>query len=125
MRRITCFAASLMALGCLGQAPAHASGGADDGPVSIGVIGEGLKVNEVRALLDGWEAGARARVSLWKGDTYVRQVRGWKYTTSKQASGHKFEIATWKINKRFPHRSKLCVEFEGHPERMPCVTIKR
>lgn len=125
MRKIMGFAASVVALGCLGQTTAHASGGAEDGPVSIGVIGEGLKVQEVRALLTGWEAGARARVSLWKGDTYIRQVRGWKYTNSKQVAGHKFEIATWKINENFPHRSKLCAEFEGLPDRMPCVTIKR
>lgn len=124
MRKIMYFAASVMALGCLGQAPAHASGGADDGPVSIGVIGEGLKVKEVRAILTGWEAGARARVSLWKGHTYLRQVRGWKYTSAEELSGHKFEVTTWKINKRFPHRSRLCVEFKGH-DRMPCVTIKR
>lgn len=125
MRKVMCIAASVTALGCLGQAAAHASGGADDGPVSIGVIGEGLKVKEVRALLTGWESGAKARVSLWNGDTYIRQVRGWKYTTSTEASGHRFEIASWKINKSFPHRSKLCVEFHGHPDRMPCVTIKR
>ncbi|MFD6274479.1 hypothetical protein ACFWFI_02625 [Streptomyces sp. NPDC060209] len=125
MRKIMCFAASVMALGYLGQATAHASGGADDGPVGIGVIGEGLKVKEVRAILTGWEAGAKARVSLWKGDTYIRHVRGWKYTTSKEAARHKFEIATWKINKSFPHGSKLCVEFNGYPDRMPCVTIKR
>ncbi|GAA3017837.1 hypothetical protein Sfulv_61360 [Streptomyces fulvorobeus] len=115
---------SVMALGCLGQAPAHASGTTEDGPVGIGVLGEGLKVREVRATLDGWEAGAQARVSLWKGDSYVRMVRGWTYTSSTEGHGHKFEVAKWKINKSFPHRSRLCVEFKGH-DRMPCVTIKR
>ena len=124
MRKIMCAAVSVMALGCLGQAPANASGTADDGPVGIGVIGEGLRVREVRATLDGWEAGAQARVSLWKGGSYVRMVRGWKYTSSKEARGYRHEYAAWKINQNFPHRSQLCVEFKGH-DRRPCVTIKR
>ncbi|WP_445277432.1 hypothetical protein [Streptomyces sp. DSM 41033] len=51
-------------------------------------------------------------------------VRGWKYTESKEAGGHRFEYTAWKINKNFPHRSRLCLEFKGH-DRMPCVTIKR
>ncbi|MDF9867879.1 hypothetical protein OKW18_000017 [Streptomyces pratensis] len=60
MRKIMCVVVSVMVWGCLGQAPASASGTAEDGPVGIGVIGEGLKVREVRALLDGWQDGARA-----------------------------------------------------------------
>ncbi|MBL1288112.1 hypothetical protein ACFTXO_18035 [Streptomyces sp. NPDC057067] len=124
MRKIMCFAVSVMALGCLGQAPARASGTADDGPVGIGVIGEGLRVREVRATLTAWEAGAQARVSLWQGGSWVRMVRGWKYTDSKEAGGHRFEYTAWKIDKSFPHRSKVCLEFKGH-DRMPCVTIKR
>ncbi|MEV3934209.1 hypothetical protein [Streptomyces sp. NPDC053728] len=119
-----CVAVSVMALGCLGHAPASAIGTADDGPVGMGVIGEGLKVREVRATLDGWEAGAKARVSLWQGGSYVRMVRGWKFTSSKETRGWKCEYMAWKINKNFPHRSQICVEFKGH-DRMPCVTIKR
>ncbi|MEW2608581.1 hypothetical protein ACFWZK_35145 [[Kitasatospora] papulosa] len=92
--------------------------------MGIGVIGEGLKVREVRALLDGWQDGARARVSLWQGGSYVSTVRGWKATSAREMRGHRFEYASWKINKSFPHRSQFCVEFTGH-DRMPCVTIKR
>ncbi|MEU9530541.1 hypothetical protein AB0D58_34955 [Streptomyces sp. NPDC048210] len=124
MRKIMCVVVSVMVWGYLGQAPASASGTAEDGPVGIGVIGEGLKVREVRALLDGWQDGARARVSLWQGGSYVRTVRGWKATSARETRGHRFEQASWKINKSFPHRSQLCVELTGH-DRMPCVTIKR
>ncbi|MGW0785900.1 hypothetical protein [Streptomyces sp. NPDC002913] len=88
------------------------------------MIGDGLHVREVRATLDGWEAGARARVSLWRGRTYVRQITGWKSASSKEAGGHRFEIAAWQINKRFQHGQKVCVEFDGY-DRMPCVTIQR
>ncbi|MFG2432568.1 hypothetical protein [Streptomyces sp. NPDC048590] len=119
-----CVAVSMVALVGLGQAPASASGTAQDGPVGIGVIGDGLRVREVRALLDGWQAGAQARVSLWKGGSYVRMVRGWKYSSSREERGYRHEYAAWKINKTFPHRSRLCVEFRGH-DRMPCVTIQR
>ncbi|MFI9040892.1 hypothetical protein [Streptomyces sp. NPDC053726] len=118
------FAISVLVLGGLGQAPAQASGDSQAGPVGVGVIGDGLHVREVRATLDGWEAGAQARVSLWRGHTYIRQVRGWKSSSSKEVSGHKFEITTWKISQRFSHRHRLCVEYQGHDE-MPCVTIKR
>ncbi|MEV7060771.1 hypothetical protein AB0N79_37275 [Streptomyces microflavus] len=45
--------------------------------------------------------------------------------TSKEQSRYKYEIATWKINKGFRHRSRVCAEVSGHTERMPCVTIKR
>ncbi|MEU0318765.1 hypothetical protein [Streptomyces sp. NPDC006174] len=56
-------AVSVLALCLVGQAPAQASGRAEDGPVSIGATGEGLKVREVRVLLDGWKPGVRARIS--------------------------------------------------------------
>ncbi|MDF6016938.1 hypothetical protein [Streptomyces sp. JH34] len=115
---------SVMALECLRQAPASASGTAEDGPVGIGVVGAGLKVREVRKLLDGWENGARARVTLWQRGSYVRTGRGWKATGARETRGHRFEYAAWKINKSFPHRSQLCVEYTGH-DRMRCVTIKR
>ncbi|MEU0002588.1 hypothetical protein ABZ069_37405 [Streptomyces microflavus] len=118
-------AVSVMALCAVGQVPAQASGNAEDGPVSIGVIGEGLKVREVRVLLDGWKPGARARISEWRGGQYVREIRGWKHMTSRQQSRYKYEIATWKINKNLRHRSRICAEVSGHTERMPCVTIKR
>lgn len=119
-----CFASSVLVFGVLGQAPAQATGTSQSGPVGVGVIGDGLHVREVRATLNGWEAGAQARVSLWHGRNYVRQVRGWKSSSSKEGYGHKFEITTWKLNARFPHAYKICVEYKGHDE-MPCVTIKR
>ncbi|MEV3854974.1 hypothetical protein AB0J38_11680 [Streptomyces sp. NPDC050095] len=103
-------------------APA-ASGSGKDGPVSIGVIGTKLKVKEVRAVLDGWDAGAKARVSLWQHGSYVRQVRGWKYTRSEQAYDYKYEITSWNLhNKTFPNHSQLCVEFAGY-DRLACATI--
>ncbi|WP_237329731.1 hypothetical protein [Streptomyces sp. CBMAI 2042] len=118
-------AVSVMALCALGQAPAQASGDAQDGPVSIGVIGDGLQVREVRVLLDGWRPGVRARISEWRGGEWVRDVRGWKAMSSRQQGRYKYEIATWKIGKNFRHRSRICAEVSGHAERMPCVTIKR
>ncbi|MFJ7062648.1 hypothetical protein ACIQVA_33980 [Streptomyces microflavus] len=118
-------AVSVMALCALGQAPAQASGDAEDGPVSIGVIGDGLKVREVRVLLDGWKPGVRARISEWRGGQYVREIRGWKHMTSKEQSRYRYEIATWKLGKNLRHRSRICAEVSGHTERMPCVTIQR
>ncbi|MEW1632104.1 hypothetical protein AB0387_32765 [Streptomyces sp. NPDC089173] len=93
--------------------------------MSIGVTGEGLKVREVRVLLDGWKPGVRARISEWRGGEWVRDVRGWKHMASKQAYQYKYEIATWKIDRNFRHRSRICAEVSGHAERMPCITIKR
>ncbi|MET9928237.1 MULTISPECIES: hypothetical protein [unclassified Streptomyces] len=55
----------------------------------------------------------------------MRDVRGWKHITSKQAYQYKYEIATWKIDRNFRHRSRICAEVSGHAERMPCITIKR
>ncbi|MYT25992.1 hypothetical protein GTW69_37955 [Streptomyces sp. SID7760] len=104
--------------------PAQASGGAQDGPVGVGVIGSGLRVEEVRALLDGWEPGARARVSLWRGGRFDKWVTPWKATASRDVANYKHEFASWKLNRDFPHRSRLCVEFEHRDER-PCVTIQR
>ncbi|MET8347537.1 hypothetical protein [Streptomyces microflavus] len=118
-------AVSVMVLCAVGQVPAQASGDAEDGPVSIGVIGDGLRVREVRVLLDGWKPGVRARISEWRGGQYVREIRGWKHMTSKETSRYKYEIATWKIGKDFRHRSRICAEVSGHTERMPCVTIQR
>ncbi|MFI9005481.1 hypothetical protein [Streptomyces sp. NPDC053541] len=104
--------------------PAHASGDKQAGPVGIGVIGSGLRVKEVRALLDGWEPGARARVSLWRGGKFDKWVTRWKATSSRETSGFRYEYASWKLNRDYPHRSRLCVEFEHRDER-PCVTIQR
>ncbi|MFJ3439183.1 hypothetical protein ACIPMU_37370 [Streptomyces cyaneofuscatus] len=118
-------AVSVLALCLLGQAPAQASGDAQDGPMSIGVIGDGLKVREVRVLLDGWKPGVRARISEWRSGEYVREIRGWKHMASKETRGYRYEIATWNIGKNFRHRSRICAEVSGHAERMPCVTIKR
>lgn len=116
-----------MAAALLVAAPAaQATGGGDDGPVHIGVFGEGLRVKEVRAFLDGHEAGARASVSLWQHGRWVREVRGWKYTTARNMQGYKFEYASWNLrNKAFPHKSRLCVEFYGHDGRLACVTIQK
>lgn len=114
-----------MAICALGQTPAQASGTAEDGPVSIGVIGDGLQVREVRVLLDGWKPGVRARISEWRGGEWVRDIRGWKAMASRQQGRYKYEIATWKINKNLRHRSQICAEVSSHGERMPCVTIKR
>ncbi|WP_326683055.1 hypothetical protein [Streptomyces sp. NBC_01237] len=102
--------------------PAHASGSGQSGPVGIGVIGTALHVREVRATLDGWHAGERARVSLWRGGSRVKTVTKWKDTSSKQAAGLKYEIATWRINRRFPDGSQLCVNFQGRDQRA-CATI--
>ncbi|MBK5992928.1 hypothetical protein JHN53_15050 [Streptomyces sp. MBT58] len=41
-----------MALFAVRQVPVQASGDAEDGPVSIGVIGGGLRVRKVRVLLN-------------------------------------------------------------------------
>ncbi|MFL0028534.1 hypothetical protein ACJBCE_37040 [Streptomyces sp. NBUL23] len=93
--------------------------------MSIGVIGSGLKVKEVRVLLDHWKPGAKARVSEWRGGRWVREIRGWKAMSSKETSGARYEIATWKLNKNIRHKNRICAEIRGFEERMPCVTIKR
>jgi len=127
MNRIMTGAALATAL-LMAAPPAYANGQGDDGPVSIGVLGQGLHVREVRAILDGQEAGAKARISLWKKDrhgewSWARQVRGWKYTTARDLSNYKFEYASWRVNTRFPNRSRLCVEFAGYNDRLACATI--
>jgi hypothetical protein len=114
-------AAALLA----GAGPAHANGTGQDGPVGIGVIGTKLKVKEVRATLDGWHPGAKARVSLWRGGEWKEEVRGWKHTSSREISDFKHEYTSWNLrNRSFPHNSKLCVEF-AHREEMACATIHR
>lgn len=104
--------------------PAHASGTTDVGPVGIGVIGTKLNVRQVSATLHGHEPGAKARVSLWRGRHYVKQVRGWKYASSISAGGAKFELVKWNMNRNFRQNDKLCVEFQ-HYRQMPCLKIHR
>lgn len=104
---------------------AQATGIADDGPAGIGVIGSGLKERGVRITLDGWKAGAKARVSEWSSTEYVGPVRSWKAMSSQEFRGHKFETAIWKIDKNVPHGHSICAEVAGYEERMPCVTTKR
>ncbi|MGX9891220.1 hypothetical protein [Streptomyces sp. NPDC002276] len=80
-------------------------------------------------MLDGQEAGARARVSLWQkrdGEwMWTRQVQGWKYTDARDVQGYKFEYASWRVNRSFPHGARLCVEFDGYKDRLACATIHR
>ncbi|MFB8442709.1 hypothetical protein ACFC7A_27025 [Streptomyces niveus] len=125
MKKIMYGCVAALVLTAVAHSPAHASGTGQDGPVGIGVIGSGLRVDEVRATLDGWEDGAKARVSLWKGRVYQYQVRGWKYMSAGEARGVKYELAKWKIDKRFPHNSKLCVEVSGYDGRLACAKIHR
>ncbi|WP_075268138.1 hypothetical protein [Streptomyces sp. Tue 6075] len=61
--------------------------------MSIGVIGEGLRVHEVRVLLDGRKPGARARISEWRSGTYVREIRDWKHMTYKELALHPGPVA--------------------------------
>jgi hypothetical protein len=124
MRKTLYLTATAALLLATAPTPAHATGGGSDGPVHIGVIGTKLRVAEVRALLDGHEAGARARLSLWKGDDWLKEVRGWTYGSARSKSGYDFEYVSWKINRNFPHNSRLCVEWQGW-DRMACVTIHR
>jgi hypothetical protein len=67
--------------------PAHVTGGGDDGPIHIGVIGAKLKVKEARAVLDGQKVGARARLSLWQHGQWVREIRGWTYSDARVVRG--------------------------------------
>ncbi|MGW5679194.1 hypothetical protein ACWEV4_29640 [Streptomyces sp. NPDC003860] len=89
------------------------------------MIGKGLRVKEVRATLDGWKPGAKARISLWRGGVHQRWVTGWKSTSSGQMKAYKYELAAWKINKKFPHNTKLCAEFAHDPDRRACAKILR
>ncbi|MFD0287681.1 hypothetical protein [Streptomyces lutosisoli] len=123
MKKAIYLAAAAAFLTAAAAAPAHANGKGDDGPVHIGVIGEKLKVQEVRALLDGHVAGARANLSLWQRGQWVKEVRGWKYSNARNVRGYQFEYVSWKFNNRsFPNNSQLCVEFDGHDHRA-CATI--
>ncbi|WP_223838036.1 hypothetical protein [Streptomyces venezuelae] len=113
-----------VALLLAGTAPAYASGGADKGPVGVGVIGEGLKVKEVRATLNGWYPGARAEVFVLRGGKRVHTVGSWKATESVEYGGHKFEIVKWPVGRSFWHGDRICSTF-GHRSERPCVTIQR
>ncbi|MGV9277751.1 hypothetical protein [Streptomyces griseosporeus] len=121
MRKKICLAAAVALVAAV-SAPAHATGGGSDGPVHIGVIGTKLHVAEARALLDGHHPGARARLSLWKGDDWLKEVRGWKYSTARSKSGYDFEYVSWKINRSYPNNSRLCVEWQGW-DYMACAKI--
>ncbi|WP_404789707.1 hypothetical protein [Streptomyces pristinaespiralis] len=70
------YVAAATAILVVGAGQAHADGTGQDGPVGIGVLGSKLKVKEVRATLDGWYPGAKARVSLWRGGEWKEEVRG-------------------------------------------------
>ncbi|MEU1895669.1 hypothetical protein [Streptomyces pristinaespiralis] len=76
MRNLIYVAAATAVL-VAGAGQAHADGTGQDGPVGIGVLGTKLKV---RATLDGWHPGAKARVSLWRAGEWKEEVRGWKHT---------------------------------------------
>ncbi|MFB7174460.1 hypothetical protein ACFCYM_27100 [Streptomyces sp. NPDC056254] len=105
-------------------APAYATGGADKGPVGVGVIGESLKAKEVRATLNGRHPGARAETFLVRGGKRIRTVGSWKATESVEYGGHKFEVVAWPVNKSYRHGDRICTRFEHRSER-PCVTIQR
>lgn len=129
MRKVIYVAAAAAMLSV--ATPAQASGGGQNGPVGVGVIGEKLKVKEVRATLDGWYPGAQARVSLWQKKRVnnawrwqrVETVRGWKYTQSREIANWKHEYAAWQLNNRaFPNNSRICTEFKHRSERA-CATI--
>ncbi|WP_307822013.1 hypothetical protein [Streptomyces coffeae] len=93
--------------------------------MGIGVIGEQLHVREVRATLDGRKPGAQARISLWQHGDWRRWVTGWKHTKSVHAGGRTFQVAKWRINKRFPHNSQLCAAFAHEPDRLACAKIHK
>lgn len=113
-----------LALLLVGAAPAYASGDADRGPVGVGVIGEGLKVQEVRALLRGWHPGARAEVFVLRSGKRVATVGSRKATESLEVGGHKYERAIWPVGRSFRHGDRICAKFDHRTER-PCVTIQR
>lgn len=108
--------------GVSGPAMAYANGMGKDGPVIVGVIGEKLHVEEARATLKGWRAGARARILVKRPGKRMKPVTAWRYTRSREAAGHKFEYAEWKIDRNFPDHSSMCAQFEGYSQRA-CATI--
>ncbi|MDH6545826.1 hypothetical protein M2167_008405 [Streptomyces sp. SPB4] len=122
MRKAIYMTAAVLLLAA--AAPAYASGGAGKGPVGVGVIGEGLKVKEVRATLNGWYPGARAETFLVRGGKRIQTVGSWKATESVEYGGHKFEVVAWPVNESYRHGDRICSRFEHRGER-PCVTIQR
>ncbi|MFF8610918.1 hypothetical protein ACF06X_33985 [Streptomyces sp. NPDC015346] len=90
----------------------------------MGVIGEGLKVKEARALLKGCHPGARAEVFVLQGGKRVQTVGWWKATESVEYSEHMFEIAKWPVGKSLRHGDRICSRFDHRSER-PRVTIQR
>ncbi|MGW2016857.1 hypothetical protein [Streptomyces sp. NPDC001927] len=91
--------------------------------MGVGVIGEDLKVKEVRATLNGWYPGARAETFLPQGGKRIRTVGSWKATASVKYGGHKFEVVAWKMNKSYRHGDRICSRFDHRSER-PCVIIQ-
>ncbi|WP_371619488.1 hypothetical protein [Streptomyces sp. NBC_00454] len=105
-------------------APAHASGGANKGPVGVGVVGDGLEVREVRAVLTGWYPGARAESFVVRGGKRIQTLGGWKAASSEQIAQSKFEIVSWPMRRTLRHGDRICARFEHRAER-PCVTVQR
>ncbi|MGP3983370.1 hypothetical protein ACTWQI_20460 [Streptomyces sp. KR80] len=122
MTQVVGVGASTIALLAISATQAHATAsnckGGERGVCMI-AIGESLKVKEIKTSRPH-HAGSKARYLVKKPG------QGWKksnWKRAKQVTDH-FDQAKWKVNKSFPHGTRICTEFKGD-SRKPCITVKR
>lgn len=107
-------------------APAHADATASDGKVGLSVYGKGLRVDDVGAHMQNHGTGVRARLITYTPKGYRSELTGWKDATPVSAAMTTLSVVSWKWKggKRFPHGTKLCVEFNV-AQGEPCAVIHR
>lgn len=104
--------------------PASASTTVEDGDVGLVVKGKGLKVDRAGGWMDGHGTGVKARLYAIYPEGGHYDVRGWKDATPVSAGGTKFSDVDWKLNKKFKHGTRLCIQF-NKSDGIPCARIHR
>ncbi|MET9427880.1 MULTISPECIES: hypothetical protein [unclassified Streptomyces] len=100
----------------------HADHSKSDRGVHVDVRGSGLHVKSAGGYVDGHTTHeARLFVIRPNGSRY--NLTGWKDGKLAEAGMTKLTMWDWKLNKSFPHKTRICLQVEGRSGR-PCVTIQ-
>ncbi|MEU6965139.1 hypothetical protein [Streptomyces chrestomyceticus] len=120
MRRTTTAAAVALALLGLAAPDAGASATIHDGPVGFRVVGDDLHVKRASSTWTG-SHHASARLMLVRRGRDHDSVTGWQRGRVHRAGGSAWTDVAWRLNRRFPDGSRLCVQWEARS--YVCATI--
>lgn len=122
MKRMITAALAVLAL-AVTVVPAHADATVKDGKVSLSVKGHGLTVKRAGGWTDSLGTGVRARLyTVRQGERHI--LTRWKDATPITYGAVRMSNIDWKLNRRFPTGTWLCIEF-NHADGAPCAQIHR